>query len=86
MKLEPLQPTIARPPVDIELQQVPPTGAVVEVRINGRIVATQAISRGSHLRIQTPLTAGQDHLMEVVPLTAGTVAPGAVLFTAGPPA
>ncbi|MDY7092281.1 MAG: hypothetical protein SX243_04830 [Acidobacteriota bacterium] len=70
--------------VELGFQQVPAVGAVVEIRIDGWIVATEAISSSSRLRIPATLAAGQDHLLEVVTLTAGTVAPGEVFFTPAP--
>jgi hypothetical protein len=72
--------------VELGFVQVPAVGAVVEIRIDGWIVATEAITLGSRLRIPANLAAGQDHLLEVVTLTAGTVSPGEVFFTLAPTA
>ena len=62
--------------------QVPPAGVVVEVRVDGMVVDTRALRPGGQVEIASALAPGGDHLIEVEPLTGGTVAPGTLRLLA----
>lgn len=69
--------------LDLRFAQVPPGGVVVEVRVDGMIAGTRALRPGGRIEIPVQLRAGGDHLVEVEPLTGGTVAPGPLWLLTG---
>jgi hypothetical protein len=66
------------------IDQAPPGGAVVAVRLDGRGVELAPVRSGGQVVIATALPAGL-HLVEVEAVAGGKVAPGAVWCTAPSP-
>jgi len=61
----------------LRLDEAPPKGAVVQVRLDGTVVAVAPASPAEEARVAVPVTQGS-HLLEITTLAGGRVVPGAV--------
>lgn len=69
--------------LELDINELPPGGAVIEVVWDGAAVARLPVVRKGPLRLSLPVTEGL-HLLEVRPLAGGQVTPGRVaLYGAG---
>lgn len=74
LEIVPAGPT---PGFTLEILGAPDVGAVVEVRLDGEVIAMEGVRRGQILTLRKPLDP-RPHLLEIEAVSGGHITPGAV--------
>lgn len=72
-----LLPARAAKGLEIEIQEAPDWGSVIDVMLDGRSLGVVIVQNGQHLRLRTPVDA-KLHLLEIEPLVVAEIVPGSV--------
>ena len=72
-----LLPSRAARGLEIEIQEAPGWGSLIEVLLDGRSLGTPVVQNGQLLRLQTPIDA-RLHVLEIEPLVVAEIVPATV--------